>query len=333
MKSILSHSTALAFWRNCFPLDGEMGNPVHVSEAEVVTGDKNAVMDVVPDACLRDGRPLDVMVFDQARRGRSSLIRAHVHSTPIPSGAFHKEGHLYVSSPEFVFLQLASELSIVQLVALADELCGNYVLVPKGEVHPSTFDEFPERATPLTNLERLSDFLDAAKGSRGCAKAQRALRYVVEGSRSFMESVVSIQLCLPVMLGGYGFPLPTMNETIDLDEEAQKVAQRQHCDGDLCWGGDVRLDIEYHGDVHVGSAPMRSDVGRELGIERMEWKVITVTYPQVVNIDQFEVVASEAAKRLGKRLYKKDMGMTQERMRLHDELYAWKDAAYPMVRG
>ena len=78
---------------------------------------------------------------------------------------------------------------------------------------------------------------------------------------------------------------------------------------------------------------MRSDVGRELGIERMEWKVITVTYPQVVNIDQFEVVASEAAKRLGKRLYKKDMGMTQERMRLHDELYAWKDAAYPMVQG
>ena len=148
-----------------------------------------------------------------------------------------------------------------------------------------------------------------------------------------MESAICIQLCLPVMLGGYGFPLPVMNETIELDDEARKVAQRQYCEGDLCWGGNIKLDIEYHGDVHVGSAPMRSDVGRELGIERMEWKVITVTYPQVVNIDQFEVVASEAAKRLGKRLYKKDMGMTQKRMRLHDELYAWKDAAYPMVRG
>ena len=43
---------------------------------------------------------------------------------------------------------------------------------------------------------------------------------------------------------------------------------------------------------------MKSDVGRELGIEHMGWRVITVTSSQVLDLARFEVVAKEAAARL-----------------------------------
>ena len=83
------------------------------------------------------------------------------------------------------------------------------------------------------------------------------------------------------------------------------------------------LDIEYHGEVHVGKSQMKSDVGRALGIEHMDWKVITVTSPQVLDIDQFEVVAKEAAKRFGRRLHPRIMGRTPARQIAHDDLSDW----------
>lgn len=68
---------------------------------------------------------------------------------------------------------------------------------------------------------------------------------------------------------------------------------------------------------------MKSDVGRELGIEHMGWRVITVTSSQVLDLARFEVVAKEAAARLKKRLYPRFLGATVERMALRDELGQW----------
>ena len=139
-----------------------------------------------------------------------------------------------------------------------------------------------------------------------------------------METMTYLLLCLPIMLGGYGLPKPEMNATIPLDEEAQTIARRKHCEGDLCWPNvHPPLDIEYHGEVHVGAAHMKSDVGRELGIEHMGWRVLTVTSPQVFNEIEFEIVAKEAAKVIGKRLKSNALGVTPQRMTLRNELHKW----------
>ena len=137
-----------------------------------------------------------------------------------------------------------------------------------------------------------------------------------------METMTYMLLCLPAMMGGYGLPKPELNATIPLDEEARTIARRRHCEGDLCWPG-VQLDIEYHGEVHVGAAQMKSDVGRELGIEHMGWRVITVTSPQVFDADQFEVVAKEAAAKIGKRLRKSVLESALQRGALRNELEQW----------
>ena len=137
-----------------------------------------------------------------------------------------------------------------------------------------------------------------------------------------METMAYMLLCLPVMLGGYGLPKPQMNAEIPLDDEARIIAHRRHCEGDLCWS-DAKLDIEYHGEVHVGAAQMKSDVGRELGIEHMGWKVITITSPQVLDATQFETAAKEAAARLRKRLRPSVFEAAAQRNALRYELDQW----------
>lgn len=322
MKAFLSHDTALAYWRHHFPLDSELGRPASISKAEACAYRKADVFECVPETFRISDKPVDVLLFDVGDRRWSKHISCCVWSTVVPSGAFYRNGDMCVSSPEFVFLQMASKLSLRQLVALGCELCGTYVLTPKGDAHPMAVDECPTRIAPLTNIKKMGKFVEKAVKARGRAKALRALQYVIEGSRSPMETMTYMLLCLPPKLGGYGIPKPTMNLEIKLDDEGKAIAQRRKCLGDLCWLDD-RLDVEYHGEVHVGAEQMKSDVGRELAIEHMGWRVITVTSPQVLDSSRFEVVAKEVASHLKKRLYPRVMGDTQERLALREELEQW----------
>lgn len=322
MKAFTSHNTALAYWREHFPLDSEVGRPARISRAEKCAYKKADVLECVPETFRIPDKPIDILLFDAGDRRWSKQISCCVWSTVVPKNAFYRVGDMYVSSPEFTFLQMASRLTLCQLIALGCELCGTYVLLPQGNTHPSAVDDFPTRIAPLTNRDSLLAFVKKAARAHGRAKALRALRYVVDGSRSPMETMVYMLLCLPPKLGGYGIPKPEMNAEIPLDEEGRAIAQRDTCYGDLCWPG-VPLDVEYHGEVHVGASQMKSDVGRELGIEHMNWRVITVTSPQIFDEDRFEVVAKEVAACLKKRLYLQVLGATKERSSLRDELDQW----------
>lgn len=322
MRAFTSHDTALTYWREHFPLDSEPGKPARISGVEKCAYKKADVLECVPETFRVPDKPIDVLLFNAGDRRWSKQVSCYVWSTFVPKGAFYRVGSMYVSSPEFTFLQMASKLTLNQLIALGCELCGTYVLLPQGNTHPSAIDEFPTRIAPLTNVESLRKFAEKATKAHGRAKALRALRYVVEGSHSPMETMVYMLLCLPPKLGGYGIPKPDMNAKIPLDEEGQAIARRGSCYGDLCWP-EALLDVEYHGEVHVGASQMKSDVGRELGIEHMGWRVITITSAQVLDADRFEVVAREVAACLKKRLYPQVLGATGERSSLRGELEQW----------
>lgn len=322
MDTFLSHETALMYWRRHFPLDSELGAPAHVSGMEDCSSCKEDVVGSVPEEYVVPGAPIDVLIFDERQRRRSGDVSCHVCSANLPQNAFYRTRGLYVSSPELVFLQMASLLPIEQLIALGCELCGLYVLLPKDVKHAGSLDEMPKRTSPLTSADRISSFLEACGKANGKTMAKRAIKYVVDGSRSPMETMTYMLLCLPVMLGGYGLPKPEMNATIPLNDEARAIARRGHCEGDLCWVG-AKLDIEYHGEVHVGATQMKSDVGRQLGIEHMGWRVMTVTSPQVLDAAQFETVAKEAAAHLRKRLRPAALEAAEQRSALRLRLEQW----------
>lgn len=321
-KTFLSHNTALAYWRYHFPLDSELGLPAHVSDAEECASSKADVLGSIPEEFVIPDHPVDVMVFNDAYRRRSNNVECHAWQTFLPNNAFYRVRGVYVSSPEFVFLQMALTLPIEQLIALGCELCGQYVMLPEGFKHPGSLDEMPKRLCPLTSTSNISTFLEAVGKVKGKAKAKRALKYVVDGSRSPMETMVYMLLCLPVLLGGYGLPKPEMNATIQLDDEARAIAHRSYCLGDLCWP-DYKLDVEYHGKVHVGAMQMKSDIGRELGIEHMGWQVVTITSPQVLDPGQFETVVKEVAAKMRKRLRASVFQATAQRNTLRQLLEQW----------
>ena len=322
MKLFISHNTALSYWREHFPLDSEIGNPAKISTSESCAYLKSDILAFIPEAWIEPGQPVDVLVFNPSERRQSRSIRCHAWVSSIPDGSFFRDRDVHVSSPEFLFLQMASRLSIHKLIALGCELCGTYTLLPKDRQHPSAIDDHPTRIAPLTNIQKISDFLDASQGAKGVRKARRALRYIAEGSRSPMETMVYMLLCLPPLLGGYGLPKASLNPDIPLDSDAQMIAQRMHAYGDVCWP-DQHLDIEYHGDIHTGTEKMHEDVGRTLGIESMGWRVMTLTSPQVFDWTRFETVAKEAAAYLKFRLYPRVMGATPQRLTLHEELESW----------
>lgn len=327
MKAFISHFTALRYWRDYFPYSSFLGAPAQASMVEECAYRKGDLVECLPDALIVPERPIDVLIFHQNNRSSARGIDYHLWRTPLPGDAFYQDGRFYVSSPEFTFLQLASSLSIAQLIALGCELCGTYVLQPGSPSNiasPYSPERYPKRPEPLTTAEKLSACVESAQGARGRARARRALRYVVEASRSVMETETALKLCLPPMLGGYGIPFPTMNETIDLDAESRAIVGSRWCEGDLCWKKS-KLDVEYYGDVHAESAQMRHDAGRVLGIEHMGWKVIVLTYSQVSSIDRFEVVAHDVANRIGHRLRKANLGQTFARTELFTELETWRN--------
>ena len=322
MKVFVSHDSALVYWREHFSPDMEIGEPDQVHPGESFAYTKQDILGCYPEWLVDEGKPIHVLVFDGKMRRYSKRIACHRWAIDLPDGAFHGQGSFCVSSPEFLFLQMAMELTTAQLIALGCELCGTYILLPKDVVLPGAFDDYPQRTAPLTNIEKIEALLSTAGPARGIKKARRALKYVVEGSRSPMETRVYLQLCLPVMLGGYGLPKAELNYEIKLDEEARRIASQSFCWGDICWPK-KQLDIEYYGDVHAGLEKMRRDAGRVLGIEHMNWRVITVTSLQAFSLDKFEVIAKQAAAHLGCPLRASTLGVTPARMALHDELDAW----------
>ena len=323
MKAYLSHGTALEYWRKHFPLDSELFAFANTSEIEPCASRKEDVFECVPETFRIPDKPIDVLVFDPSARCSSASIRSHVFSAALPRDAFYRVGNMLVSSPEFVFLQLAQHLSLVKTIALGCELCGTYVLAAQGEERIDTSNDYPTRVAPLTSTARIDAFLSKAKGAHGVVKARHALKYVIDMARSPMETMVYMLLCLPPKLGGYGFPRPEMNAEIPLDYAARLIAHRQTCYGDICWPGS-KLDVEYYGDVHAGAVHMKSDTGRTLGIEHMGWRVITLTSPQVFDELQFDVVAKSVAEKVGKRLTRRALESSPARANLRFELSDWQ---------
>lgn len=142
--------------------------------------------------------------------------------------------------------------------------------------------------------------------------AKRASSYLVKGSASPMESLLSMLLCLPPSLGGFGLPRPELNCPIETNEGS--VAMRR-CD--LCWP-DQRFALEYDSDTfHSDASKLHLDSSRRSTLEKAGVHVVSVTKNQVFDRGQLFNLATIASKRLGKRLSPTPFDFAQKQ----DEIY------------
>ena len=221
----------------------------------------------------------------------------------------------YITSPEMTFVQMATRLSMLELIVLGMELCGTYAKDPYSE----RLDERPA----VTSKERLLAFCDRASGVRGVAAAKKALHWVLDGSNSPAETALVLYLCLPVRLGGYGFEHPDMNPTTPLGQRSSSMLGFGSMRCDLHWV-DAHVVVEYDSDQeHLTSQSASRDALRRNVLGYNDVTVITVRKPMIGVASAFDDVAKQLARALGRRLRPRDLEQTAARSELRMTLFPW----------
>ena len=306
------------------------------------------------------GRRVDLMVCSAEERRQNSRFAYRVHSCELPAGALVRiGGSVYVTSPELTFMQVAEKLDEASLARLAFELCGSYALAsgswevaecersqvdgsnrwsaggnrkgraagPLGAGAACRAAENAEpgfnRRPPLTTVARLERFLGqpTLKGARGRAAARRALRHVAEGSRSPMETAMAMLLCLPPRMGGYGFPLPRLNQAVAMRRYLRSIPAKRRYVCDLLWkeyGICVEYDSREHHDRTDGQREQTGIRALNLGIARLT--VISVTPRQLYMAGLFDAVARRLAQCMGRRMRIRTEGFACRRQMLRARL-------------
>lgn len=311
--TLISHDSALEYWR-------QMGSLASTAEEQREATAKARVVfasapAVVPDesTCYQVGlsQPIHVLVSRRSRTTAKCICQHQAAFVPSRSFVRIRRGML-VSTPEFVFFQMASRLSLVQLICLGCELCGLYALLPDQTA--------VSRDHQLTTTHDIAVFLDGVHDLTGIKRAKRALRYVIDKSASPMETVLALNLSLPCLIGGYGLPKPEMNYELRLNPAQRASARRSACVCDLYWP-DSRLCVEYDSDMfHTGADRIARDAARRNALADMGVDEITVTKRQLFDDREFNGVAHQIARKLGKRLRYDDVKFIRKFTALRQEL-------------
>jgi very-short-patch-repair endonuclease len=243
--------------------------------------------------------PLDILVANESARKANRLVRNHICCGPYPKSCFFDTGQgLLTCSPELCFLQMAENLPLLKLIELGFEFCGTYSLAADG-IKEATL----QLGKPLTSKAKLQALVAKMNGRRGKKNATRALKYVVDGSASPMETMLAMLLSLPQNLGGYGLAKPLLNQRIDVVKTAKRASRKDHYVCDLYWQ-EVKLDVEYDSDLfHTGSSRISDDSKRRNALTYLGIQVITITRQQLYTSGEFDKAVRLIAKRLGKRLH------------------------------
>ncbi len=213
--------------------------------------------------------------------------KVHACKLDLPTGAFKILNGKSVASPELLFLELASELSIQRLILLGLQLCSHPPIDP---------------SMSITTRQKLAAFLSETSGHRGHRKAIRALLYVKNGSASIMESLAYMVLALPHSLGGYGLNGAELNHEIKLKDEMKTHLGQNRCFVDLYYKK-AKLAVEYDSfTYHSNPSEQGKDAKRSAILERQGINVVHLSTIQLYDKDACWIFAKNLSARLGKRI-------------------------------
>jgi len=313
MEWFVSHKSALEFWQKA-------------QASEVLA--KKRMRSCTPPKDLPDARglrlenpfglslPLHILVENSNARNKSGKFVCHIGSRWFPGGSFIQVAPgIIMSSPELCFVQMAGEMSLIQLVMLGYEICGSYRLDSEASTGRGFRDD-----VPLTSVNALKSFVAKLKGYKGIKNARRALRFIADGSASPMETILAMFLTLPYMLGGYSFPPPLLNCPIDVPDSSKKAKGKSRYYCDMYWP-DEQVDVEYDSDFyHTKEERIAKDAIRRNALTSVGIAVVTVSRKQINNTAELRRVAMALSGLLGKQLRCPKPEFTRNHAALRKEL-------------
>lgn len=250
-----------------------------------------------------EARDLHVVVGEGHERVTAPHVVNHVCGETLPPGSLVTLApKVYMPTPELLFLQLASELSLMELLIVGMELCGRYALMPNGNLV----------ARPaLTSTKKIELYFGKCSRLKGLTKAKRAVGLLADSSFSPEESKLYLMLCLPRRYGGFGLPKAELNASVDMRGIVSGNEYRRSCD--LLWRA-KKLAIEYDSDqFHTGADKISKDAQRRVELSGQGISVVTITRLQLKSFSAIYEIATVLASHLKVRLRFGDAGLERQR--------------------
>lgn len=241
---------------------------------------------------LSDGKRHHALVRGGSNQHPARNIVRHQWTSRMPARSFALVGPgIYVSVPEFTFLQLASRLGFERLVQVGCSLCSSYMISPG----TNCIIQRP----PLTSPERLSRYLDEARGVRGISAARRALRFIGAGAESPQETNLYLLLRLDKTNGGCGIPGLRFNYEIPVRSGQEALVDRPTRQSFRIDVGipDEHVGLEYLGKFH----DMQVDADRERlnALTAMGERVLQVKFTDLVDPVQADRLCRQFSQLIG----------------------------------
>lgn len=295
------------------------------------------------------GAPVHLLIRHRKEHAQPSCVIKHLQSTELPLGHFGETPFgIVLPSPEMTLLQMAQSLSPVHLAMAMYEMCGTFsVFRPTKLVEEiiaqadagrligeNAWERVPSdegrssdlwRRPPLTELASLHSFAKAIGGHRGSRTFLEALGYVTGITASPFEAQLSLLLAVSRCKGGEGVTSFANNVRIALSGKASRIANRSCCYADLLFekaGPNKPLVVECQGKiVHNNRGSALSDSDRATALQQMGFNVLLLTYPQIANEKNFEIVKRLIFKEAGLRYREKSLRQLDAQRDLRRELF------------
>lgn len=248
--------------------------------------------------------PLQLIVWRREDRRRTAISQSYALNTQdgLHPGFLVERG-LFVSTPEFTFVQMASVLDEEKLLFLGCELCGRYGMAPELFLREQS-----------CSAQLLRSQASALRRVHGYRRALGIATRVLDGAASPMEVALALIMCEPRDCGGYGLEGLRLNASIPVRGRARNLWVDDHITPDIVWE-EGKAIIEYDSALHhtaaerIASDALRRDVLIEMG-----YRVITVTATHMGNFHDLERIASIVASRLGTSVKTTDEGELNRRV-------------------
>ena len=316
IEIILCNKSALEYWRMHRNIKINDNLRLRRNGPPAVCPNQSDIYNMLPSGLTV---PINIIIGNQRARRRSTIFQPRVYTGPTPDGCFINVGDgIAVSSPQFCFFQMASDLPLIKLIELGFELCGAYSLPVKDEpglmddgVFQSENGQDTETAgettynyPPLSSTKAINGFVTRMVDVGGQKNASRALRFIANGAASPMETKLVMLLTLPHRLGGFGLPMPELNKRIDpskADRQGLRLSEKAYFKCDLFWK-EKAIAVEYDSDLfHTNEKSIHADSERRFDLDVIGIDPITVTGKQVRDPVALERIARQIAKKLGIR--------------------------------
>ncbi|MBQ6453028.1 MAG: hypothetical protein IJJ14_01565 [Coriobacteriales bacterium] len=291
MQMILSHMSAYEYWTCSSDLHG------------------GSICSLPPDFQMRTSvaetnrfmaeygisKPLHVFVPDAGQRRKPSARYVSYTGTIPAKSLVRIAPGVYVTSPEYCFVQLATKLNERDLVIAALHLCSSYALDARNE-------NGLRWHRPVTTLRNLTRFADKNPSLPGAKDAARALRFAMDDCAFPTQLKAVAALCLPRRLGGFGLTQPRLNHRLELSEAGAALLRRPDTSCDLYWP-DAKLVLDYCGPQHHSRKCSEARASRRRS-------ALESSGCQVITLRDEDFATTDALNDLGKRVLKA-MGVRQ----------------------